>query len=91
MSPNYPKKYPREQKCIVKLGRGTSHVGLAHFDTEKWFDYVKIGKAYYSGRIKSRKALKLGSPPTITWSADFFEESKGWRICKKKAPKLKVH
>jgi len=89
-SPNFPGKYTAEESCVLKMGKKTTHVVFERFNTEKWFDYVEIGKARYSGVVKPNKVVKLADPKTITWSSDFFEEGKGWTICKAKAPRLKV-
>jgi len=90
MSPNFPGKYTAEEKCTVIVGKKTSHVAFERFNTEKWFDYVQIGKVQYHGVIKPGKIVKVAHSPVITWSSDFWEEAKGWKICKARAPRLKL-
>ena len=90
MSPNFPGKYTAEETCTVNLGKKTSYVAFERFNTEKWFDYVQIGKVQYHGVIKPGKIVKVAHSPVITWSSDFWEEAKGWKICKARAPRLKL-
>jgi len=90
MSPNFPKKYGREEKCTVKMGRDTKYVSVQHFDTEKYFDYIQTGTAQYHGQIKPKTKIKLAGQPVITWSSDFWLGAKGFKICKSKAPKIRL-
>jgi len=82
MSPDFPKKYRPEDTCTLVL-EDTDAVMLENFDTEMYFDYLKINNASHSGKFKGKKVKLFNS--TLLWSTDFYSEAKGWKICKAQA------
>merc|ERR1712129_250470 len=46
-------------------------------DGERYFDYLKIDGKPYHGSLKRKVPLKSNK---ITWSADFYESSKGRNV-----------
>jgi len=85
VSPNYPKRYGREVACEFSM-KNTKFVTLSG-STEKWFDPVTVGGKQYSGKLAGRVPVEGGK---VKWTADFFEETKGWKICKSRQPKVKI-
>jgi len=85
VSPNYPNPYSRDVACEFSLGN-TKRVSL-HGSTEKWFDYLTIQGKQYSGKLQGMVAAGA----TAKWTADFFEDTKGWKICKAKPPQMRVN
>lgn len=82
MSPDFPKKYRSEDACTLVL-KDTDAVVLEKFDTEMYFDYLKINNASHSGKFQGKRVELFNN--TIVWSTDFFSEAKGWKICKAQA------
>jgi len=87
LSPNFPKRHGREEVCEFSMKK-TSHVKL-HGKTEKWFDYLTLSGKEYSGKLSGKKIALKGNS-NIKWTADFYEETTGWKICKSKKPRMKV-
>jgi len=93
VSPNFPKPYSREESCKVKMTK-TKAVKPETFETEKWFDYVKIGDVKWSGKLAKTPTMNLKKGvDAIEWSSDFFAATKGWKICKSrhKLPAIYKH
>jgi len=89
VSPNFPKRYPAEQSCLVKMKK-TKAVRTEKFVTEKYFDTVSIGGIKMDGAMRKKRTIVL--PPrvdSIKWTADFYLAGKGWKLCKTKKPSLK--
>lgn len=82
MSPDFPKKYRPEDSCVLKL-KDTEAVVLEKFDTEMYFDSLKINSASYSGKHTGKKVKLLNT--TLLWSTDFYQAAAGWKICKASA------
>jgi len=90
VSPNYPKKYPAEQSCLVKMKK-TPAVKAVKFVTEKYFDVVSIGRLRVHGAMKKARTIVLPKKiDSIKWTADFYLAGKGWKLCKAKKPSLKI-
>jgi len=90
VSPNYPKKYPAEQSCLVKMKK-TPAVKAVKFVTEKYFDVVSIGRLNVHGAMKKTRTIVLPKKiDSIKWTADFYLAGKGWKLCKAKKPSLKI-
>merc|ERR1719461_1015419 len=84
VSPNFPKPYADEESCKVKM-KNTKAVKPEAFETEKYFDNVKIGDITLNGVLKKPTTMNLGKGvDTIEWSSDFYLTAKGWKICKTK-------
>merc|ERR1719336_2249778 len=58
VSPNYPKQYPAEQSCLVKMKK-TKAVKAEKFVTEKYFDVVSIGRIKMDGSLKKKRTVVL--------------------------------
>jgi len=101
VSPNFPKPYSDEDSCKVKMTK-TKAVKPETFETEKYFDNVKIGDEVLNGKLVKTPTMNLEKGvDTIEWSSDFYLGTKGWKICKtkfkqpdlpkvEKKPKIKV-
>jgi len=89
VSTNYPKKYPDDDSCTIKVTK-TKTVKPEVFITEKFFDQLKIGGVKMDGKLKAKPRIDLNkSVDAIEWSSDFYLAGKGWKICKtnkKEAP-----
>jgi len=85
VSPNYPKPYSAEVKCEVSM-KNTKYVYLKG-SSEKYFDYLTISGKQYSGRLSGKKLAAKG---TFKWTADFFEATRGWKVCKGKKPRMRL-
>jgi len=85
VSPNYPKPYPREVSCEIKMKK-TKYVSL-HGSSEKYFDYLTLSGREYSGKFKGKKVAVKGN---AKWTADFYLGTTGWKLCKSRPPKLKI-
>jgi len=83
VSPEYPSKYTDEESCVVKMTNTHALLPLK-FQTEKYFDIMKIGSIQLHGRVKIPKINLAKGVDTITWSSDFYLTSGGWKICKTK-------
>lgn len=81
ISPFYPSAYRGEEVCIIKAP-GTTQLHVDTFKTEKFFDFLQIDKERYWGDLSKKKIPMQGD--VIVWSSDFFDESKGWKICQHK-------
>jgi len=87
VSPGYPAKYSTEDVCEMKL-KHTQALTLDSYRTERYFDYLKVDDTSYSGVLDGKKIpLKTSK---VTWSADFFAEGEGWKVCRHNQEK-KVH
>jgi hypothetical protein len=90
VSPNFPKKYPAEQSCLVKMKK-TQAVKTEKFVTEKYFDVVSIGSIKMHGLARKKRTIVLPKKvDSIKWTADFYLAGKGWKLCKTKKPSLKL-
>jgi len=88
VSPNYPKMYPDDDSCTIKMTK-TKTVKPEVFITEKFFDQLKIGGVKMDGQLKAKARIDLKKGvDAIEWSSDFYLAGKGWKICKtnKKQP-----
>jgi len=88
LSPNYPKKYPDDDSCTIKMTK-TKTVKPEVFITEKFFDQLKIGGVKMDGQLRAKQRIDLKKGvDAIEWSSDFYLAGKGWKICKtnKKEP-----
>jgi len=88
VSPNYPKEYPNDDSCTIKMTK-TKTVKPEVFITEKFFDQLKIGGVTMDGQLKAKPRIDLKKGvDAIEWSSDFYLAGKGWKICKtnKKEP-----
>jgi len=85
VSPNYPKAYPAEVKCEISMKK-TKWVNLKG-SSEKYFDYLTISGKQYSGKLSGKKLAVRGN---LKWTADFFEATKGWKVCKGKKPRMRI-
>jgi len=82
VTPNYPKKYPDDDSCQVKMTK-TKALKPEVFITERFFDQVKIGGVKMSGQLVKKPYIDLKKGvDTIDWSSDFYLAGKGWKICK---------
>jgi len=87
VSPNYGKTYGREIDCVFELkGKKSEFVTLSG-STEKYFDPITVSGKQYSGKLTAKKIPVKGN---IKWTADFFEGTKGWKICRSGKPQLKI-
>jgi len=90
VSPNYPKQYPAEQSCLVKMKK-TKAVKAEKFVTEKYFDVVSIGRIKMDGSLKKKRTVVLPKKvDSIKWTADFYLAGKGWKLCKTKKTKFEI-
>mmetsp|Transcript_103056 Transcript_103056/g.204582 ORF Transcript_103056/g.204582 Transcript_103056/m.204582 type:complete len:578 (+) Transcript_103056:67-1800(+) len=81
VSPGYPGKYATEENCQLDLNlKHTKAVKLDKYGTEQYFDYLKVDGTSYSGMLTGKKIFLKTSK--VTWSADFFLEGKGWKLCR---------
>jgi hypothetical protein len=88
VSPGYPGKYTTETKCKFKL-KNTDALVMDKYGTERYFDYLTVDDTSYSGVLTGKKIpLKTSK---VTWSADFFAEGKGWKVCKHNILKKKLN
>jgi len=90
VSPNYPKMYPDDDSCTIKMTK-TKTVKPEVFITEKFFDQLKIGGVKMDGQLKAKPRIDLKKGvDAIEWSSDFYLAGKGWKICKtnKKPPPM---
>jgi len=89
VSPNFPKKYPSEQSCLVKMKK-TKAVKTEKFVTEKYFDTVSVGRIKMDGAMRKKRTIVLPKRvDSIKWTADFYLAGTGWKLCKTKKPSLK--
>lgn len=94
VSSNYPKPYRSEELCEFTLSKQakkkTQRVDI-QMNGERYFDYLKIDGKQYSGTVKRKVPLKSTK---ITWSADFFESSKGrnigFKVCYTSKQRMRV-
>jgi len=84
VSENYPKHYGNDAACEISMGK-TTYISMKG-STEKWFDTLTVSGKKYSGKLTGRVEVK----GNVKWSADFFEATKGWKICKAKKPSIKL-
>jgi len=82
VSPFFPSSYRGEEVCIIKAP-GTKELRMNTFKTEQFFDFIQIDREQYYGDLSKKKIPMQGN--TIVWSSDFFEETKGWKICQHEA------
>jgi len=85
VSPNYPKRYSSEVTCEISM-KNTKWVYFKG-SSERYFDYLTVSGKQYSGKLSGKKVAVRGN---IKWTADFFEATKGWKVCKGKKPRLNV-
>jgi len=79
VSPGYPGKYTTEDNCQFNL-KNAAAITLDKYATEQYFDELKVDDTSYSGVLTGKKIpLKTSR---VTWSADFFAEGKGWKVCR---------
>lgn len=84
VSSNFPKPYSDEESCTVKMTK-TKAVKPEMFETEQYFDNVKIGDVTLNGKLGKIPTMNLKKGvDTISWSSDFYLGTKGWKICKTK-------
>jgi len=84
VSSNFPKPYSDEESCKVKMTE-TKAVKPETFETEKYFDNVKIGDVKLNGKLEKTSTMNLEKGvDTIEWSSDFYLGATGWKICKTK-------
>jgi len=80
VSSNYPKPYLRDELCEFTLSKkAKKHAQRVdiQMNGERYFDYLKIDGKPYHGSLKRKVPLKSNK---ITWSADFYESSKGRNV-----------
>jgi len=85
VSPNYPKPYSAEVMCEISM-KNTKYVQFKG-SSERYFDYLTVSGKRYSGKLSGKKSAVRGN---IKWTADFFEATKGWKVCKARKPRMKV-
>jgi hypothetical protein len=76
-SPNYPEKYSAHDGCQINL-RSPSTLDVSDFNTEVFWDTLKVNGADYSGTDGPDRVEARGD---IIWSADGASEEKGWHFC----------
>jgi hypothetical protein len=76
-SPNYPSMYSNRQACSLSW-QGT--VTVSEFNTEGYFDWLKVNGHKYSGGSGPAVGTDL-TGAAVTWSSDYSVIRKGWRIC----------
>jgi len=80
VSSNYPKPYRTEELCEFTLSKqAKKHAPRVDIEMngERYFDYLKIDGKQYHGSLQKKVPLKSNK---ITWTADFYESSKGRRV-----------
>jgi hypothetical protein len=94
VSSNYPKPYLRDELCEFTLSKkAKKHAQRVKIlmNGERYFDYLKIDGKQYHGSQRRKVPLKSTK---ITWSADFYESSKGrnigFKLCETSKRKMKL-
>jgi len=80
LSPNFPKPYGNEEKCVIGVNVETIFFVTAEpFDTEWGYDTLLINGQTYSGNMGPDFVWPLDA---IVWTSDFEGSAKGWRLCR---------
>jgi len=87
VSPNYGKIYGREIDCVFELKGKKQEFVTLYGSTEKYFDPITVSGKQYSGKLTAKNIPVKGN---IKWTADFYEGTKGWKICRTRKPPMKV-
>lgn len=88
-SPNYPQNYGSREFCEILPP--DEKFSAVHFDSEMYYDYLKIGGRRYQGRRRrySTSAMShkyvgprgVSASTPMTWTSDGSGNRKGFRIC----------
>jgi len=76
-SPNYPENYGANGGCEIGL-RSPSTLEVRDFNTEVFWDTLKVNGGAYSGTVGPDRVEAQGQ---IVWSSDGASEEGGWHIC----------
>ena len=76
-SPNYPENYGALGGCEIGL-RSPSTLEVRDFNTEVFWDTLKVNGGAYSGTVGPDGVEAQGQ---IVWSSDGASQERGWHIC----------
>ena len=76
-SPNYPENYGANGGCEIGL-RSPSTLEVRDFNTEVFWDTLKVNGGAYSGTVGPDRVEAQGQ---IVWSSDGASQERGWHIC----------
>lgn len=76
-SPSYPDNYGAHEKCEINL-RSSSTLEVRDFNTEVFWDTLKVNGGAYSGTVGPDRVEAQGQ---IVWSSDGASQERGWHIC----------